>query len=467
MRARGWGAACLLATWLASGALPSVARADEGAWVFTEHRVVLPKPKVLESYGLEFTGGPGGMTFKQTMLAGAPGTQAGAFGWTAPPGKLTPGEKVGMTLMVLMVQGLPTHPLQERSCNAGFGAGAIGPEQDGGDMGWRASGGGTPEGFANAKGEYSVLLYAKDPTGTRRTLEGEATVPGPGLGSGKMHLTVVVALGSGMGGVVYNYAWSPTGTGANAVPHTPLPDFPAEPGPGPVPGPGPTSVPGPGPTPVPGPGPAPGPVPTPVPGPGEPAPVDLTTLQVGRRNVRAGESVVVPVWLIKGPNVADLNFEIVYDVAVVASAGAAVKGALVDKAMFEANSNEPGIVRIGFAHTADLGGGGTGPVAQIPFRATGKPGDKTTLRVRVTNAGSASGPKPAVQTLDGEIVIVGSDGVLPGDSNGNGGLDVGDALEALKMSVKLIAIKMAADLDGDGQVTSTDARLIRLRVVGK
>ena len=135
--------------------------------------------------------------------------------------------------------------------------------------------------------------------------------------------------------------------------------------------------------------------------------------------------------------------------------------------MLEANPNEAGVVRIGFAHTADLGGAGTGPVAQIPFRATGKPGDKTTLRVRVTNAGSASGPKPTVQTLDGEVVIVGADGVLPGDCNGNGVLDVGDALEALKMSVKLIAIRMAADIDGDGQVTATDARLIRLRVAGK
>ncbi len=183
--------------------------------------------------------------------------------------------------------------------------------------------------------------------------------------------------------------------------------------------------------------------------------------------MRAGEGVVVPVWLIKGPNVADLNFEILYDVAVVASEGAPVKGSLADRAMFEANANEGGVIRIGFAHPADLGGGGTGTVAQVPFRATGKPGDRTTLRLRVTNAGSASGPKPAVQTLDGEIVIVGSDGVLPGDSNGNGGLDVGDALEALKMSVKLIAVNMAADIDGDGQVTSTDARLIRLRLDGK
>ena len=35
------------------------------------------------------------------------------------------------------------------------------------------------------------------------------------------------------------------------------------------------------------------------------------------------------------------------------------------------------------------------------------------------------------------------------------------------MSVKLIPINSAADVDGDGSVTSNDARLILLRVVGK
>jgi len=64
-------------------------------------------------------------------------------------------------------------------------------------------------------------------------------------------------------------------------------------------------------------------------------------------------------------------------------------------------------------------------------------------------------------------VIVGAGGSLPGDSNGNGILDAADAMEALKMSVRLIPVKPAADIDQDGQVTSTDARLILQKVVGK
>ena len=64
-------------------------------------------------------------------------------------------------------------------------------------------------------------------------------------------------------------------------------------------------------------------------------------------------------------------------------------------------------------------------------------------------------------------MIVTAKGQVPGDANGNGVLDAGDALDALKMSVGLIPLKMVCDVDSDGQVTSTDARLILQKVVGK
>ena len=70
-------------------------------------------------------------------------------------------------------------------------------------------------------------------------------------------------------------------------------------------------------------------------------------------------------------------------------------------------------------------------------------------------------------TIDGEIRIVGPDGVTPGDSDRDGKLTARDAQNALKMSVKLIPVDMVCDMDKDGQVTSTDARLILQKVVGK
>ena len=49
-------------------------------------------------------------------------------------------------------------------------------------------------------------------------------------------------------------------------------------------------------------------------------------------------------------------------------------------------------------------------------------------------------------------MIVTAKGQVPGDANGNGVLDAGDALDALKMSVGLIPLKMVCDVDSDGQV---------------
>ena len=49
---------------------------------------------------------------------------------------------------------------------------------------------------------------------------------------------------------------------------------------------------------------------------------------------------------------------------------------------------------------------------------------------------------------------------VPGDADGDGVLTVADALEALKMSVGLIPEDLVLDMDGDGSVTSSDARRI-------
>jgi len=208
----------------------------------------------------------------------------------------------------------------------------------------------------------------------------------------------------------------------------------------------------------------PAPPPTPF-GTGEPAQVDKMTLQIGKRRVRAGESVTVPVWLLRGQDVANMNVSISYDPQVAGPAGPVVKGSLIEKSLFEGNAKEPGVVRVGFAGTAGISG--TGTLAQIPFKANGQPGDNTALRPAVTTINSAAGAKVAIATLDGEIQIVGADGEVPGDADGDGALSAGDALAALRMSVKAIPVRLAVDLDKDGQVTSNDARLILQRVVGK
>ena len=63
-------------------------------------------------------------------------------------------------------------------------------------------------------------------------------------------------------------------------------------------------------------------------------------------------------------------------------------------------------------------------------------------------------------TIDGEVTIIGGTQTPPD-------LTARDAGDALKMSVGLIPVKMSLDMDKDGQVTSTDARLILQKVVGR
>lgn len=189
------------------------------------------------------------------------------------------------------------------------------------------------------------------------------------------------------------------------------------------------------------------------------------TLETDRYQARPAETITVPVWLYRAAGVASLNATLRYDPAVVAVAGDVVKGNVLGAAMFEANPREKGVIRLGFAQSRDLSG--TGTLAQIPFKAVGQPGDRTKLRIEVTSINSAGGARPAIETIEGEIVVVGPEGVLPGDTNGDGTLAAVDAMNALKMSVGNMAVNLAADLDKDGQVTARDATLILLKVVGK
>jgi len=182
------------------------------------------------------------------------------------------------------------------------------------------------------------------------------------------------------------------------------------------------------------------------------------TLQAGQRRVPAGGLVLVPVWLINGNNVANLNFDVRYDASVAQPEGSILRGNLLDQALFSANPNESGIVRIGFAQTSGVFG--TGTVALIPFRAVGQAGDRTSLTLDVTTINNPDGAAPAIDLIYGEIVIVGPDGLAPGDCDGDGRQTVADAMCALEISVGLRPPIMALDLDVSGDVTSRDAVLI-------
>lgn len=307
-------------------------------------------------------------------------------------------------------------------------------------------------------GDYTIALNNLK-VGQSDSSKGEFTVPGGGEGA-TMTITMTNYLGSyGAFGskLVLQYAWQSGPAPAVAAP------TPAAAGAGMV-GPakgGGLEVPGSQTaSPVALPGGGEGSAPT-----AEPAAVSAMTLQIGKRRVPQGQTITVPVWLLKAQSVANMNFNVRYDPAVASAAAGGVKGNLLDRALFELNPGESGTARVGFAQNSDLSGDGT--VAQLVFQATGAAGARTPLTLEVTTISGAAGGQPAIALIHGEILVVGPDGQIPGDADGDGQVTARDAGDALKMSVRLVPVKMVCDVDGDRQVTSTDARLILAKVTGK
>ena len=69
--------------------------------------------------------------------------------------------------------------------------------------------------------------------------------------------------------------------------------------------------------------------------PTEPANVTQMTIQAGTRTVKAGDTVIVPIWLIRGQGIANLNLNVTYKTAVAKTTGTLAKGNLLSQSMFE------------------------------------------------------------------------------------------------------------------------------------
>jgi hypothetical protein len=209
------------------------------------------------------------------------------------------------------------------------------------------------------------------------------------------------------------------------------------------------------------------------------------TIQVAQRKVFTGDLVLVPVWIIKADNVANINYQITYDAQVAKPEGSLSKGDLLDNALFSVNANQSGSVLSGFAQTTGLAG--TGTVLNIPFRAVGKPGDRTPLDVTVTTINDPNGGVLKIDRIPGEILIYNKDGTFPqppsttggapsappppaiprGDCDGDGKVTEVDALCALEISVNLRPSKPLMDIDNSGDVTSRDAVIILQIAINK
>jgi hypothetical protein len=191
------------------------------------------------------------------------------------------------------------------------------------------------------------------------------------------------------------------------------------------------------------------------------------TVQVGEAIGHTGDVVEIPVHALKPAGLSNLNVVIEYDTSVAKVATKPKSGAALGKRLFEANYAEPGIVRVGFAGSGGIGEGE--PIALIPFTLTGAPGSRTGLKVTVTTANNASDQAMTAATIDGALSVAHAEpppSDQPKDQPEPPKYTALDALQALKMSVKLLDEDMKLDLDTDKRVTSNDARLILKKIVG-
>lgn len=177
------------------------------------------------------------------------------------------------------------------------------------------------------------------------------------------------------------------------------------------------------------------------------------TLQAGQRKVKKGQTVEVPVYLIRGDNVSNMNFEVRYDPTVVEMLGESAKGSLLGSTLFESKLASAGRMRLGFAGAA--GTSGTGPVAVLTLRAIGEAGRSTPLGLSVTSINRPDMSVPTIDLIDGSIEI------LPERQPWT----ALDALEALKMSVGKLAMDLRLDVNKDSDVTSLDSTLIQQEII--
>lgn len=199
-----------------------------------------------------------------------------------------------------------------------------------------------------------------------------------------------------------------------------------------------------------------------------PPPPAAEALQVraDHKQVQKGDTFYLPIWLDFPQtfsrardgriNAANLNVEISYDPNVLKAGPKIMPGNVLGGALFQSNPGQPGVIKLGFATQKGIQNSGT--LAQLSFQAIGQPGQRSPITVRITTANDDQGRTPPTKAVHGYVEIV-KEGVT-GDINGNGAVDAGDALAALKMSVGLTPQNMILNVDKKDEVTSNDARLL-------
>jgi len=184
----------------------------------------------------------------------------------------------------------------------------------------------------------------------------------------------------------------------------------------------------------------------------------FTGLTFESRAKAPGSSVQIPLTLHgTGESIGNMDLTLTYDPEVI-ECTEVVKGSLTGDSLFESNILD-GTIKISFA---DLEGfSGDGSVAYVKFDVVGFEGTSCPLQITKLSANRADDLSAlTIPTKDGTFKVI-SLGEALGDSAGDGGMYTAlDALYALLMSVGKLEEHDSMDVNGDGTVTSVDARMI-------
>jgi hypothetical protein len=173
--------------------------------------------------------------------------------------------------------------------------------------------------------------------------------------------------------------------------------------------------------------------------------------------------VRIPVRLCGANRLGDLNATISYDAAILKATGFQ-RGGMLGNALFDANLEPQGTIRLGMADNEGLDGDGY--LAYFDFEVTGRPGSQTELSGQVTTANRADNDRAVqLQVIDGLFTVL--EEFIPGDYNGDRRLTSLDALAALRMSIGKLEVDLRLDVDNDGRVTAQDARWILQVATGR
>ncbi|WP_340818998.1 LamG-like jellyroll fold domain-containing protein [Methanolobus sp. WCC4] len=198
-------------------------------------------------------------------------------------------------------------------------------------------------------------------------------------------------------------------------------------------------------------------VPTQTPTTQDPVADKFTGLTFESRSKATGSSVQIPLTLYGvRENIGNMDMTLRYDSSVL-EATEVVKGSLTGDSLYDYNIID-GTIKVSLADKAGFSGDGS--VVQVRFDVIGAEGSSSDLDIVSLSANRADLTSVSIATKDGVFTVVGLD-ESRGDAEGDGGeLTALDALYALQMAVGKIPEDLAMDMNGDGSVTSIDARQI-------